>query len=277
MRRSDVPWADSLRALAGWNQNRADWRRLLRLEPDGCFVAEWADAPAGTATTLVYGIGLAWIGMVLVHPDLRRRGVGTALLEHSLAHLERRGVRCVKLDATPAGRPVYERLGFKPEAALTRWEAAASGPPRPARHPARTWDAGAVGRVAGLDLRALGVARLGVLRALARASTSALLIESPSGRVTGFGLARPGARANYLGPVVATSGIAAHTLLDGLLAACERRRVFCDLRDDDAAAVAWARRRGFVRQREFTRMYRGENLRPANPRLVIASAGPEIG
>ena len=277
MQRSDVPWADSLRALAGWNQTRADWRRLLRLEPDGCFVAEWAHAPAGTATTLVYGVELAWIGMVLVQPDLRRRGVGTALLEHCLAHLERRGVRCVKLDATPAGRPVYERLGFKPESTLTRWEAARALLPGRQHHQARVWDAGAVGRLASLDLRAFGVVRLGVLRALARGSRLALLTEALAGRVTGFGLARPGARANYLGPVVASSGLVARTLLDGLLAACKRRRVFCDLRADNRAAVAWARRRGFVRQREFTRMYRGENLRPADPRLVIASAGPEIG
>jgi ribosomal protein S18 acetylase RimI-like enzyme len=40
--------------------------------------------------------------MVLVHPDSRRRGVATALLEHTISYLRDR-VRCIKLDATPDG------------------------------------------------------------------------------------------------------------------------------------------------------------------------------
>ena len=35
----DLQAADELRRLAGWNQTLADWRRLLWLEPRGCFVA----------------------------------------------------------------------------------------------------------------------------------------------------------------------------------------------------------------------------------------------
>ena len=73
MTRADVPFADSLRALAGWNQTVDDWKCFLALEPDGCFLAEWNGAPVGTATTTVYGPELAWIGMALVHPDFRRR------------------------------------------------------------------------------------------------------------------------------------------------------------------------------------------------------------
>ncbi|MCB1202766.1 MAG: GNAT family N-acetyltransferase, partial [Verrucomicrobiae bacterium] len=57
--------------------------------------------PAGTATTTSYASDLAWIGMVLVHPDFRRQGIGTALLERAIRHLrEERRVTCVRLDAT---------------------------------------------------------------------------------------------------------------------------------------------------------------------------------
>src|SRR5437899_5195592 len=98
--RADLPFADSVRALAGWNQTAADWERILATEPEGCFLAEWNGVPAGTATTTVYGPALAWIGMVLVHPEFRRRGIGRALLEHCIAHLCKRGVRCLQPDAT---------------------------------------------------------------------------------------------------------------------------------------------------------------------------------
>ena len=45
----DLTFADSLRAMAGWNQTLDDWRDLIALEPTGCFVAEWDGTPAGTA------------------------------------------------------------------------------------------------------------------------------------------------------------------------------------------------------------------------------------
>jgi len=68
MTRDDLPFADSVRSLEGWNQTLADWERFLTLQPDGCFVAEWNGTRAGTAATTIYGSDLAWIGMVLVHP-----------------------------------------------------------------------------------------------------------------------------------------------------------------------------------------------------------------
>ena len=126
--RADLAFADSIRALAGWNQTTDDWQRFLTIEPDGCFLAEWNGAPAGTATTTVYGPELAWIGMVLVHPDFRRRGIGRALLQRCIEYLRVRGVRCLKLDATPLGKKVYDDLGFKDEWTLTRWECAKCRP-----------------------------------------------------------------------------------------------------------------------------------------------------
>ena len=118
---TDLPFADTVRAAAGWNQTLDDWRRLLHYEPEGCFLAELDGAPAGTATTTTYGNEVGWIGMVLVHPDSRRRGVATTLLEQTISYLQDR-VRCIKLDATPAGERVYAKLGFQAELTLSRWQ-----------------------------------------------------------------------------------------------------------------------------------------------------------
>src|SRR2546426_751837 len=112
---ADLRFAHSLRELAGWNQTIADWERWLALSPQGCFIAEWNQSPAGTATTIRYEQGLAWIGMLLVHPDFRGRGIGEALLAHCVEYLRSQGVPCIKLDATPQGKVLYDRIGFQEE------------------------------------------------------------------------------------------------------------------------------------------------------------------
>ena len=105
MRRADIPFADSLRHIAGWNQLPADWERFLKMEPKGCFVATCQNNPVGTATTLTYDNKVAWIGMVLVHPNHRRKGIGRALLLKCIEHLRNLGIPSIKLDATPEPDP----------------------------------------------------------------------------------------------------------------------------------------------------------------------------
>src|SRR5689334_22523272 len=99
----DIPAAMRLKELARWNQTESDWRRLLQLEPRGCFGATLDGRLVGTTTAITYGDELAWIGMVLVDPEYRRRRIATRLMQAALDYLSGR-VALVKLDATPDGR-----------------------------------------------------------------------------------------------------------------------------------------------------------------------------
>src|SRR5215469_17625913 len=117
---ADISAGMRLKETAGWNQTEHDWQRFLEANADGCFAAEWSGHFAGTVTTIVYGKVLAWIGMVLVDPQFRGNGIGTALLTKALDYLDARQVPCVKLDATPEGRPIYGRQGFRTEYAIER-------------------------------------------------------------------------------------------------------------------------------------------------------------
>ncbi len=108
----DIPAGMRLKDLAGWNQTPADWSCFLDSSPRGCFAAEVEGKVVGTAATMVYEQRFAWIGMVLVDPEFRGRGIGTRLLEKTIEHLDAIGIATMKLDATPAGRPIYQKLGF---------------------------------------------------------------------------------------------------------------------------------------------------------------------
>jgi acetylornithine deacetylase/succinyl-diaminopimelate desuccinylase-like protein len=73
----------------------------LKLNPGGCFAAAADQRLVGTATTTTYGRGLAWVGMVLVDPEFRLRGIATRLVRAALGHLDEAAMATVTLDATP--------------------------------------------------------------------------------------------------------------------------------------------------------------------------------
>ena len=50
---------------------------------------------------------------VVTKDGFRGRGLATALVKHLLAGAEKMGLERVMLNATEAGRPIYEKLGFQ--------------------------------------------------------------------------------------------------------------------------------------------------------------------
>jgi ribosomal protein S18 acetylase RimI-like enzyme len=264
MTESDLGFADSLRALAGWNQTLEDWRRFIASDPDGCFVAEHNGSPAGTVTTIRYEKKIGWIGMLLVHPSQRRLGFGRTLLEHAISHLKNSCVETIKLDATPQGQILYEKIGFVEEWTLTRWRGFASGlkPFYP------KFRVGEAPKVAALDALAFGANRIDLLTRLAPQSETLLIEEK------GFGMIRKGSIASYLGPLVANSSETAFLIADALMRSGE---TILDIPDENSAAVSWIQSRGFLPQRQLIRMRLGPEIPAAAPHTLFAIASPETG
>src|SRR6267143_2519540 len=118
--RGDIDAAIALTNLENWGYTQADFLRLLTLSPQGCFVAEANGRVVGVLTTTSYG-GLAFLGAVIVSPELRGKGVGKLMMEATLEHLRSTGVRTVRLNAYLNAIPFYERLGFQREYEVVRW------------------------------------------------------------------------------------------------------------------------------------------------------------
>src|ERR1700693_3333420 len=119
LRPSDGPQALALSQAVGWNQTPADWSLVIEMNPEGCFAMKVDGSVIATTSTIRYGTDLAWIGMVLTHPEFRGRGYARALMGRALDHLK--DVQTVKLDATEMGEPLYKKLGFANECAIERW------------------------------------------------------------------------------------------------------------------------------------------------------------
>jgi ribosomal protein S18 acetylase RimI-like enzyme len=260
---SDIPAAMRLKEAAGWNQTEADWRRLIELEPNGCFAAIENDQLVGTTTTTTYQGDLAWIGMVLVDPRHRRRGIATKLMETALAYLNGK-VAVVKLDATAEGSAVYEKFGFKKESLSERW--LGSGKSRSIEREDTVIN---LEELLALDRRAFGADRSRLIKALIDDST---LFRDENG----YALARAGTKAAYIGPVVTTAAAQVENLLDRVLDQLSGTSVYIDFCTECGVSSSVLANRGFVKERDLIRMSYGSRSTKTSP-LVIAIAGPEIG
>lgn len=269
---ADVPFGMSLKVQAGWNQLEADWRRFLDLQPEGCFVAEYEGQAAGTLTTCIFG-PIAWIAMVLVSASLRNRGIGRSLMTHALAWLEEQGVRSVRLDATPLGQPLYERLGFVADYRLARYEGTL--PAVPASAGTEAVQPAHLDEIAACDWQVTRTERGRLLRRLYEEWPAAMRQVRAEGRLAGFIAARRGARAVQIGPCCA-SREAGPLLFAHARQAFAGEQVFIDIPIGNSAAVAEAEASELRVQRYLLRMTRGE---PVHERIgaLWASSGPEKG
>jgi len=266
----------ALSKSANWNQNESDWRLMLAIGR-GWGITLRDGTLAASTLVLPYGGNFAWISMVLVLPEQRRKGYATQLLQRALR--ENAAARLTSiLDATPAGREVYLQEGFQDRWGFKRYALAAPSAgfmPVAAVRPLapRDWPA-----LLALDLRAFGAGRERLLRNLAGRLPAAALAAEREGALAGFVLGRDGREASQIGPLVARDEESALVLLNAALAGV-RAPVYVDIADHAPALQAWARERGFAVQRPFTRMMHGADAGPApgEAALVFCPAGPELG
>lgn len=260
----DTAAALELSTEAGWNQTEADWRRLFGLSPEGCLAIEVAGEVVATATIVAYERRLAWIGMVLTRKTYRGRGFAKRLLNEVLHLADILDIESVKLDATDQGKPLYEKLGFRSEQAVERWEC-------------EKVDVAAVAvslssfpaAVFSYDQCAFGANRSALLQSLAKSNLPVVLDNS-------YAMTRNGRVSEYLGPCITQSGEAAWRVTASVLASVAGRSCYWDLFPANTTAVRLAREFDFAPKRHLTRMVRGRGLR-GNEQQTYALAGFEFG
>jgi GNAT superfamily N-acetyltransferase len=244
----------------GWSPERSKWSLLLR-----CAEAFGVDAPDGDASDRLagavvltrWGPDLASVGMMLVATRYARRGLGRALMEHLLAEA---GQATVTLFATDLGRPLYEKLGFRP----VRRSVSFVGAFRPGRagpglaaevlRPAAEAD---LPSILTLDKAAFGADRGRVLTRLPGFAEHVAVLATDDG-ISGYAAAwRNLPSSVIIGPLVAPDPEAAKRLITDL-AAKVSGTIRLDLDPDRPELPAWAHARGLEPASRTTVMARGE-------------------
>jgi len=246
-----IDWA----ADEGWNPGLHDAASFHAADPQGFLVAEVASAPVGCISAVAYGTGFGFIGLYIVAPAWRGRGIGMRLWNAGMARL---GGRVVGLDGVPAQQDNYRRSGFELAWRNVRWGgvARASGRRPPDELvPLAQVDFEALCRK---DLETFPAPRAAFLQAWRAMPESTGLAWLRDGRLGGWGVIRRCRAGHKIGPLVADDPAIAAALYDGLCDAVPAgEAVFLDVPQPNAAAIELARSRGLGGVFETARMVAG--------------------
>ncbi|RYE10069.1 MAG: GNAT family N-acetyltransferase [Hyphomicrobiales bacterium] len=256
----DVDDGLALVSEAGWNQVAADWRYMLTAGHGTGFRDDTGRVVA-TSIVLPYRPGIGWIGMVLVATTHRNRGLATRLLGHTIDWCRGEALTPM-LDATPAGREVYRRLGFSDGEVIERWRGTGNGS-------ATQNDPMDIDLACRIDHAAFGADRRDLIASLAQRDGAPRL--QLDGSVL---LGRPGRTATQLGPLLAPDPLAASALCERAIDAIAGP-LLIDVPRRENALRDLLQSRGFAVERAFTRMSLG-TFAPMGD-AMRAIAGPELG
>lgn len=198
-RSEDIAAAHALSLAAGWPHRAEDWQWMW--DAGNGFVALDNGEVIGTALYWKYGEGRSTLGLVIVSPHAQGRGIGRKLMEWVLEAL---GQRITFLHATPAGKPLYEKLGFEACGTVDQHQGKVGNVPAVTPHAGeqlRSLTRADVPKVIELASRASGLDRSEIIPALLDVAQGVVLERS--GEFVGFSLFRRFGRGYAIGPVVA--------------------------------------------------------------------------
>jgi GNAT superfamily N-acetyltransferase len=253
----------ALSTEAGWNQNEADW--CFFLSKGIVFGVRDGARLVATAALLPYPAGNAWISMVLVTADFRRRGIATKLVDACLDVAKRRGFT-TWLDATPAGSTVYGPLGFTPTLQLRRLRLQKPQ----GTTAARPLPAGKLDALAARDDSAMGFDRSTLLSEFSARPDSCIVSDDRA-----MALIRNGRTARHIGPLLADRSDQALALVDAIVHS-EAGPWLIDAVHSQEEFLSGLVQSGWNIERPFQRMRFGRTTM-LSAELQFAVAGPEFG
>jgi GNAT superfamily N-acetyltransferase len=167
---------------------RSDLETYLAAQPDGWFVVVDGDEIVAVGGALAYG-SFCWLGLVATDPARQREGLATKISAHLIDWAHELSCATIALDASRAGRAVYERLGSRVVGETV--ELSLPCPP-PGEKPSsavcrRVED---VDRLVALDRRIFGGDRARLLRALRHEDAARCYVAMTGDAPAGYLFAR---------------------------------------------------------------------------------------
>jgi GNAT superfamily N-acetyltransferase len=212
----DLSFAVRLTQESDWGLSEDDFRFMMELEPDGCFMLLEDSEKIGVATNVSFG-DVAWFGNLTVDEEYRGKGAGSLLVKHSLDYLVGKKVKTVGLYAYLDKVQFYRKLGFRYDSEFLVLKG--KGFESPTASSVELMRSDDLPKVIEFDAACFGASRVKSLEPILLDPDNLCYVHAEHGRVLGFAVAKVYKGIAELGPVVCsqTDGNVAVELVKAVL------------------------------------------------------------
>lgn len=269
MTTADVTFAVRLTDTMNWDLTRRDFRFMMTLEPDGCFVALQRDTKVGVTTTAHFG-RVGWIGNVIVDPRYRSKGIGVKLVKHATDYLTKKSATSIGLYAYTDTVAFYEKLDFKANSSFVRLVGQGVSMDFD-RKRVRRMTNNDLEHTISLDTSCIGWNRERLLRIIFKDSNDLCYVARDQDRLLGFTMADW--YRQEIGPCVScpeSAEVAVH-LLKAVLSKLNKREVRIGVSENRAEIIKALKEMNFIEEFKVVRMYSGGLLEDTGCLLSMES------
>ncbi len=236
----------------GWNPGLDDAAVFHAADPTGFLMGYLDGEPVSSISVVKYGETFAFLGLYIVRPEYRGRGLGKATWDAGMASA---GGRTIGLDGVVAQQDNYARSGFSLAHRSARWGGTLNGDVA-GPSSVRPIEESDIPAVLAYDAGIFPSARDTFLKAWLGSSARRTEGLFENGLLRGYGTVRRCVDGSKIGPLFADTAAVADALI-AKLAVAAPGKVFIDIPEPNMGAIAIARRLGFTPAFETARMYRG--------------------
>jgi predicted N-acetyltransferase YhbS len=203
MTEEDFQYAVELTDTKGWNLIEEDFKFMLSLEPEGCFVLQDDSERIGIITSISLG-RIGWFGNLIVEEEHQRKGAGSLLVRHVIDYLSGKSVEVVGLYSYVDAVPFYERLGFKYDSDFIVLEGKASTLPIKAN--VKEAKAEDFQKIIDLDSSCLNASRKKLLEQIFYKANNLCYLSTENEQVLGYAMAKVYEGMAEVGPLMCRLG-----------------------------------------------------------------------
>jgi GNAT superfamily N-acetyltransferase len=233
-----VEWA----ALEGWNPGLNDTEVFWATDPEGFVAAEIDGELIGGGSIVAYEKRYGFIGLFIVRPEYRGRGLGDYLWEQLKRRLSARldANAAIGLDGVFNMQDYYGRGGFRFVCRDLRFEGWGMNYPQ-AKH---VIDASAVPfeRIDAYDRRHFPASRTTFLRNWIHPPGGHALAAVDGDEIRGYAVMRPCRSGYKIGPLFAANPTVAESLFTSITSRVPGEPIFLDVPEINSEALALAAR-----------------------------------
>ncbi|MBN9897299.1 MULTISPECIES: GNAT family N-acetyltransferase [Bacillus cereus group] len=206
----------SLSSYIGWDYNREEIETIFNV---GIVYGVWNEREEliASAAIILYGEKLASIGMVIVHPDYKGRGIGKIITEACVKSVSAHTP--IMLIATDEGKPLYEKLGFRAVSYVSKYICNSYN----ANHKCAgneeymmVYKESDLEEIIKIDKGAFGTSRNEFLKQRIMQSEQCVVVKDTKENVVGYGISIQTPENKIIGPVVAKNNAMAMRIVHDL-------------------------------------------------------------